>query len=237
MELQRPKIGIGVLVLKDNKILVGKRIGAHGTDTWALPGGHLELNETWEACAQREVYEETGIEIKNIRFACATNDIHKDESKHYITLFMISDHSAGTVTNKEPKKCSGWEWLKWESLPEPRFKPLDTIIRQGYHPLRKKHDKLVRDKIVEIIESNGEKATWYKASKEEYRERLQTKLVEEVLEYLESKDIEELADIKEVIHSLHALDGVPREQLELIQKEKRDKRGGFQDRIILKETM
>jgi 8-oxo-dGTP diphosphatase len=237
MELQRPKVGIGVIVLKDRKILIGKRKGAHGQGTWCLPGGHLEYSENWEACAQRETWEEAGVEIKNIRFAGATNDIHENESKHYITLFMIAEHSAGTATNKEPDKCEGWEWVKWESIPEPRFKPLNTLIRQGYHPLRKKHDKLVRDKIIEIIEASGDSANWHKADKEEYKQRLQNKLCEEVLEYLESNTTEELADIKEVIHSLTALNGVPREQLELIQKEKRDERGSFQKKIVLDETV
>ena len=68
MEQQRPKVGIGVLVIKDGKILVGKRKGAHGEGQYAWPGGHMEYMESFEQCAKREVMEETGIEIENVRF-------------------------------------------------------------------------------------------------------------------------------------------------------------------------
>ena len=64
----RPLIGIAVIVVKDNRVLLGKRKNAHGAGSWAFPGGHLEFNEFIEACAVREVFEETGLKIKNLRF-------------------------------------------------------------------------------------------------------------------------------------------------------------------------
>ena len=65
---QRPKVGIGVMIFKDDKILLGKRKGSHGEDEYAFPGGHLEYMESFAGCARREVSEECGIEIDNIRF-------------------------------------------------------------------------------------------------------------------------------------------------------------------------
>jgi len=61
MLMDRSKV-IGVIVRKENKVLMGHRINAHGHETWCFPGGHLEFNESIEDCA-----EETGIKIKNIR--------------------------------------------------------------------------------------------------------------------------------------------------------------------------
>ncbi|MBU0929712.1 MAG: NUDIX domain-containing protein, partial [Nanoarchaeota archaeon] len=58
------RVGVGVYIIKDNKILFGKRKGFHGSGTWCPPGGHLEFNESIEECAIREVMEETGIKIK-----------------------------------------------------------------------------------------------------------------------------------------------------------------------------
>ena len=56
--------------------------------TWALPGGHLELNESFETCTEREILEETNLKVQDIRFLTVTNDIMKDEGKHYITVVM-----------------------------------------------------------------------------------------------------------------------------------------------------
>ncbi|NQV89799.1 nucleoside triphosphate pyrophosphohydrolase [Candidatus Uhrbacteria bacterium] len=113
---------------------------------------------------------------------------------------------------------------------------MNTIVRQGLHPLVVRHDKLVRDRMAEIIESHGDTAITSTADDHEFKHRLRLKLIEEVEEYLESESPEELADILEVIHSLTALHGVNREHLHLIQTKKRDERGGFDNRIVLKET-
>jgi 8-oxo-dGTP diphosphatase len=59
----RPKVGIGILVFKDGKILLGKRKEAHGKGEYASPGGHLDFGESIEDCAKREVKEEVGIDI------------------------------------------------------------------------------------------------------------------------------------------------------------------------------
>ncbi len=62
----KPKVGIGVMILKDGKVLLGKRKGSHGAGQYAFPGGHLEYMESFEDCARRETREECGIEIQNI---------------------------------------------------------------------------------------------------------------------------------------------------------------------------
>ncbi len=123
----RPRVGVGVVVIKDGKVLLGKRKNAHGEGSWSFPGGHLEFNESWEDCASRETMEETGITIKNICFGTATNDIFHKENKHYITIVMLSEYDSGEVKIMEPEKCEKWEWFLWSQLPEPLFIPIQNL--------------------------------------------------------------------------------------------------------------
>ncbi|KAF9468893.1 NUDIX hydrolase domain-like protein [Collybia nuda] len=83
------KVGVGVFILDQaGRFILGKRKGSHGEGTWALPGGHLEFGETFEACAVREVLEETGLQVTDLRFLTATNNIMESEGKHYVTIFL-----------------------------------------------------------------------------------------------------------------------------------------------------
>ena len=132
--MERPGVGVGVIVMKDGKVLLGKRKNAHGDGTWSFPGGHLEFNEELEECAKREVMEETGIDIGNIRLGTCTNDIFKKEGKHYITVFMIADYTGGNVVLKEPESCEKWDWFTWEGLPSPLFLPIQNQIKNGFNP-------------------------------------------------------------------------------------------------------
>lgn len=99
-----------------------------------------------------------------------------------------------------------------------------------------KYNKLVRDKIPEIIKDNGDVAVTHIASDEEYKQRLEAKLQEEVDEFLVDNNVEELADILEVVYALGDLFNVDRAELEKMRKEKEEKRGAFNDKIILDET-
>jgi 8-oxo-dGTP diphosphatase len=129
----RPKVGVAVIVVKDSKVLLGKRMNSHGSGTWQFPGGHLEFGEPIKDCAKRELFEETGLTIRNIKLGPYTNDIFKTEQKHYITLFVIADYDSGVLTVKEPKKCEKWGWFSWSQLPEPKFLPIQNLIKQKFN--------------------------------------------------------------------------------------------------------
>jgi 8-oxo-dGTP diphosphatase len=130
----RPKVGVGVIIIKDKQVLLGRRKSAHGQGTWCFPGGHLEFHEELEACARREVLEETGLHLKNVRAETFTNDIFPDEGKHYITLYMRAEVASGQVAVAEPDKCEQWAWFAWDNLPEPLFIPIQNLLKQGYTP-------------------------------------------------------------------------------------------------------
>ena len=121
----RPKVGVGVIVLRDGKVLMGLRKGSHGEGTWCFPGGHLEYGESPEECGAREALEETGIIVeKTDRVPFFTNDIFLGEEKHYITLFVVVREFVGDPKIREPEKCERWEWFPWDQMPENIFLPM-----------------------------------------------------------------------------------------------------------------
>ena len=121
------KVGIGVVVMKGGKILLGRRKGALGKGEYGLPGGHLEYMESFEECARREIGEETGIEIKNIRFLSLTN-LKKYAPKHYVDIGLLADWKGGEPQVLEPEKCEGWGWYSPDALPAPLFAVTSNYI-------------------------------------------------------------------------------------------------------------
>lgn len=130
-----PKVGVAVFIRKDGKILMGHRMGSHGSNTWSLPGGKLDFGESVEVCAQREVWEETNLKIKNIRAGPYTNDVFVENNLHYITLFLVADYDLGELKIMEPTKCKEWRWVDWNDLPHPLFLPLQNLQKMDFNPL------------------------------------------------------------------------------------------------------
>ena len=98
------------------------------------------------------------------------------------------------------------------------------------------YNKLVRDRIPEIIQSSGKKCSTEILSDEEYLKLVDAKLDEELAEYHKDQNIEELADLLEVIHAATIARGYTLEELEQVSAEKATKRGSFERRILLKEV-
>lgn len=100
-----------------------------------------------------------------------------------------------------------------------------------------KINKLVRDKIPEMISANGGNAKIKFLNDDEYEHALENKLIEECNEVISAKDLEskkeELADVLEVIHSISNFFGVSFEEIEKIRESKKKSRGGFESRIFL----
>ena len=102
--------------------------------------------------------------------------------------------------------------------------------------MAKIYNKLVRDRIPEIIESDGGKCTTEILSNDRYLQMLDAKLDEELAEYQESKSLEELSDLLEVMRAVVKARGWSWEQLEQVRQEKAARRGGFEKKVYLKEV-
>lgn len=127
------ELGVGVITIRNSKVLLGKRIGGLEPGTWGFPGGRLEWGESVFECARREVLEETGLtDLTNFRYGPYTREIFAKENKQFITLFVIVNWLDGEPRIIEPNRCTKWEWFEWGKLPEPLFSPVAHLLEQGF---------------------------------------------------------------------------------------------------------
>ena len=117
---------MGALIIKEGKILLGKRKGSFGAEEYASPGGHLEYMESFEDGIRREVREECGIEIKNIKFAHIANEATY-APKHYVNVQFIADWESGEPVTFEHEKIGDWNWYSLDNLPDKIFE----LTRKG----------------------------------------------------------------------------------------------------------
>ena len=128
-------IGIGIMILKDSKVLLGKRNEdpekadslLHGEGTWTLPGGKLEFGDSFEQGAKREIEEETGLKANKLEVICVTNDIVSDA--HFVTIGLLCTEFEGEPAAMEPDEIVEWKWFMLNQLPSPMFSPSEKIIK------------------------------------------------------------------------------------------------------------
>jgi ADP-ribose pyrophosphatase YjhB (NUDIX family) len=146
METKKTGAGVGVLLLKDGEVLLGKRNDDeqkadsvfHGGGTWTMPGGKLEFHENFEDCGVREVKEETGMKVKEIKVICVNND--KTDSAHFITIGLLAEKFEGEPKITEPNEITEWKWFGLNSLPKNLYFPTAKILenyKQGRFYLKK----------------------------------------------------------------------------------------------------
>ncbi|KXX80662.1 Nudix hydrolase 1 [Madurella mycetomatis] len=119
MTIQSPAVRVGVAALvKDaqGRLVMGVRKG-HGAGQWQFPGGHLEMGESYLACAERETLEETGLVVRAEKLVAVTNDVFS-ASRHYVTLFVLCRRVDESQEPKvmEPEKCGPWCWKSWSDV-------------------------------------------------------------------------------------------------------------------------
>jgi 8-oxo-dGTP diphosphatase len=118
----RPHIGVGVMLLRENKLLLVKRKFNPDAGYWSIPGGHLELGERVEHAAEREAFEETGFKVKVTKLAGIINKIMHDEREkieyHYVLINYFVEQIEGDPI--QPPKASS------DAL-EARFVPIEEL--------------------------------------------------------------------------------------------------------------
>jgi 8-oxo-dGTP diphosphatase len=131
---KRVGAGFGVMLLKDGKVLLGRRHDdpekadslLHGAGTWTMPGGKFEFGESFEDGAKRELMEETGIVLDKVKVVCVSNDMVEDA--HFVTVGFFSEYFDGEPRVMEPDEITEWGWFDLDALPSPLFFPTDRIL-------------------------------------------------------------------------------------------------------------
>lgn len=113
--MNQAKVGVGVIIIRDSKVLLGLRTGSHGANTWSTPGGHLEFGETIADCSIREVLEETNCNLTVLSNHVGWNEKVWEDDKHYITMYTLGTIEGDPVVT-EKEKCLGWRWFTSEEL-------------------------------------------------------------------------------------------------------------------------
>ncbi|XRQ09001.1 nucleotide triphosphate diphosphatase NUDT15 [Actinomadura welshii] len=121
-----PTVGVGAMVLRNNRVLLGKRKGAHGAGSYAWCGGGLEWGESLEDAVARELEQESGLVLTRAELFCVSNI--REYDRHYIDFEFIVE-ATGRPVNREPHKSGPWQWYPLDRLPTPLFRPVEIALR------------------------------------------------------------------------------------------------------------
>ncbi|MEV7197723.1 NUDIX domain-containing protein [Streptomyces sp. NPDC093510] len=113
--------------MRYDRVLLGLRTCTFGAGTWGLPGGHLEVGESLQGAARRELHEETGLWALNLRVACVTDP--DPAANHHMQVGVEVVDYTGTVQVREPDRCVSWEFWPLESLPQLLFVGSAAVLR------------------------------------------------------------------------------------------------------------
>lgn len=130
-------VGVGVLIVRDNKVLLGLRNAdvqkassdLNGEGTWTMPGGKLDVGETLITAALRELKEETDLVPTDINAFCVQDDM--TSTAHYTTVgftAILKDGSEPTVM--EPDEIGQWRWFALSDLPPNLYLPSKKMIQK-----------------------------------------------------------------------------------------------------------
>ena len=126
--------GVGVMIINNGKVLLGKRhednsvsnsvLGGEGS--WTFPGGKIEYGENFEEAGIRETKEECGLDLKDIKVICVNND--SNEKAQFVTIGLFSDDFSGEAKVMEENKITEWRWFSLDFLPEKIYFPTLKMI-------------------------------------------------------------------------------------------------------------
>lgn len=132
----KPGLGVGVMILKDDKVLLGLRnpnkekasSELNGQGTWTMPGGKVEYMEKLADAAKRELEEETSLIANDLKLICISDDM--TDTAHYVTAGFLVNEYSGEIKTMEPETILEWKWFDINNLPSNMYKPSKKVIEK-----------------------------------------------------------------------------------------------------------
>lgn len=126
--------GVAVIVTHQQRVLFGKRVIKSTDFEWQLPGGWIEVGESPQQAARREVLEETGLALGELRFVGVTSNVFSAH-KHSVSLYFEAECAlAESLKIMEGDKCTTWEWRRWSEVSQGLYLPLQLLKNTDYQP-------------------------------------------------------------------------------------------------------
>lgn len=133
-EIQRPALGIALIIKNGNKVLIGKRLTSPMNGSWQLPGGWVYKGESPEQVVHRKIAQFTGLQYNQPEHVAYTENVF-DKELHSLSLyFQLNCLNAEQINLNDNTDCENWQWVKWKDLPENLFLPLKILKQDGYNP-------------------------------------------------------------------------------------------------------
>ena len=126
--MSEPRLGVGACIVKDGRLLLFRRLRAPEKGFWSIPGGKVDFLEPAEDALRREVAEETGLALGELRLLCVSDLIHPAGPEHWLSPIYLAESFTGRPTLLEPEKHEGLDWFALDALPAPLATAVETAL-------------------------------------------------------------------------------------------------------------
>jgi len=127
---------VAVVVTHARQVLFGRRKMPNSGFEWQLPGGWIEAGESPQQAARREVFEETRLELQNLRFIGITSNVFSARSHSISLCYEAECLNQDSLNVPRSENCQEWEWQQWNALSGKLFLPLRLLRQSGYQPFQ-----------------------------------------------------------------------------------------------------